>query len=101
MLFALVCYDRRENPPTLRAETRPAHLEYLSSLGDAVRAGGALLSADGERVIGSMLIVEADDLAAARSISANDPYTLAGVFESVEIHPWRQAVGAPLSAPQA
>jgi hypothetical protein len=36
-----------------------------------------------------MLIVEAEDKAAAQAQADNDPYTAAGVFESVEIHAWR------------
>ena len=28
---------------------------------------------------------------------ASDPYSKAGLFENVDIKPWRQAVGAPLS----
>ncbi len=29
-----------------------------------------------------------------RTWADNDPYTLAGVFESVEIHPWRVVIGS-------
>jgi uncharacterized protein YciI len=43
---------------------------------------------------GSMLIVEAADLAAAKAFSAADPYTTAGLFESVEIRPFRVVTGA-------
>ena len=43
---------------------------------------------------GSLLIVEAEDLAAAQAQADNDPFTAAGVFESVEVRPWRVAIGA-------
>ena len=41
-----------------------------------------------------MLVVEADDITAVRAFAAADPYALAGLFASVEIRPWRLAVGA-------
>jgi uncharacterized protein YciI len=54
---------------------------------------GALLGDDGNP-IGSLLIVEAEDLAAAQAQADNDPFTVAGVFESVEVRPWRVAIGS-------
>jgi hypothetical protein len=73
-MLALICRDDPDNPPDLRPQTRPAHLAYLASLGGAVKLGGALLSDDGAAVLGSLLIIEADNLEAARLVAANDPY---------------------------
>ena len=58
-----------------------------------MRAGGAFLDGEGKPE-GSMLVVETDNLEAARTLADNDPYALAGVFSSVEVRPWRLAVGA-------
>ena len=44
---------------------------------------------------GSIVVVEAGDLAAAKALFAADPYAAAGLFETVEIRPWRWVVGAP------
>ncbi len=94
MLYALICRDNPANPPNLRPDTRSAHLAYLRSLGEQVKFGGALLSDDGSKVLGSLLMIEAESLDAARAIAAGDPYAQAGVFESVEVKPWRWAVGS-------
>ena len=72
---------------------RPDHLEYLKSLGDKVRGAGAMLTPDETSPIGSVIIIEAENLEEARSIAQADPYAKAGVFSDVEIHPWRQAAG--------
>jgi uncharacterized protein YciI len=41
------------------------------------------------------VIVEAETLAEAQAIADGDPFSKAGVFESVEVKPWRLApVGA-------
>jgi uncharacterized protein YciI len=96
MLFVATCTDK-PGSNQLRLDNRPAHLAYLSGLGTKVKAGGALLSADRKSVLGSLLIFEGDDEAEIEAMLALDPYALAGLFAKVEIKPWRQAVGVPLS----
>jgi len=95
MLFVATCTDKPDSS-ALRLDTRPAHLAYLNGLGAKVKAGGALLSADRADVIGSMLILEGDDQVAIAAMLADDPYAKAGLFASVDVKPWRQAVGVPL-----
>ena len=80
----------------IRMQTRPAHLEYIANSGVRIRLGGPILDAD-ENPIGSAIIIEVEDIAAARSFSENDPYAKAGVFESVEILPYRFVAGDLLS----
>jgi uncharacterized protein YciI len=41
-------------------------------------------------MIGSMLVVDAEDRAQVEAFAASDPYRLAGLFDSVEIHPFRK-----------
>jgi uncharacterized protein len=96
MLFVATCTDK-PNSSALRQETRPRHLAYLNGLGPKLRVGGALLSADGASVLGSMLILEGADEAEIKALLAEDPYAQAGLFASVDVTPWRQAVGVPLS----
>lgn len=89
-LFAITCRDKPGALET-RLATRPVHLDYLKGSA-GLKLAGALLGEDGNPV-GSLLIVEADDLAAAQAQADNDPFTTAGVFESVEVLPWRLAIG--------
>jgi uncharacterized protein YciI len=96
MLFVATCVDKPDSLP-LRLETRPAHLAYLGGLGDRVKAGGALLTTDQKSVLGSLLILGGESEAEIAGLLAQDPYALAGLFVSVDIKPWRQAVGVPLA----
>ena len=96
MLFVATCTDKPDHM-LLRLETRPAHLAYLEGLGAKVRAGGALLTPDQKSVIGSLLLLEAETEAEVREWLAADPYAHVGLFASVEVRPWRQAVGIPLA----
>ncbi|WP_269715425.1 YciI family protein [Caulobacter sp. NIBR2454] len=79
----------------LRLETRPVHLDYLNSLPDVFRMAGALLAEDGQTVVGSLMIIEADDLDSARAYVEGDPFAQAGIFATTEILPWRLAIGKP------
>ena len=47
---------------------------------------------DGE-MRGSLLVIEADSMDAARDWAAQDPYGLAGLFDSVEITEWKKVIG--------
>ncbi|KRA64587.1 hypothetical protein ASD89_21070 [Caulobacter sp. Root656] len=90
-LYAITCKDKPGALET-RLATRPQHLAYLAE-SKILKLAGALLD-DAGNPVGSILIVETDDKAAAQAQADNDPYTAAGVFESVEIHAWRLAVGS-------
>jgi uncharacterized protein YciI len=95
MLFAITAFDR-PGALDLRMKVRPAHLEYLESRATQIRLAGPLLDQD-DQPMGSLLIIEAADRAAAEAFAAGDPYGKEGVFEKVEIRPWRAALGDWLS----
>lgn len=93
MLFAIVCHDKKDHGH-VRAENRPAHLDYLKGFADRAFVAGPMQTDDGEGMIGSLLIMEFDDKAAAEDFAANDPYNKAGLFESVTIAPWKKVLPA-------
>lgn len=89
--FVLFCTDK-PNALETRMAAREAHLAYVRG-NPAVKLGGPLFDEKGE-MAGSMLIIEADDLAAAKAFSDADPYTTAGLFLSVEIRPFKVTLGS-------
>ncbi len=93
MLYALLCTDKPKSTD-LRATMRPDHLAYLASLGDALKFAGPFLD-DAQSPIGSLVMIEADDRKAAEHLAKNDPYNIAGLFQSVEIKAWRWALKNP------
>jgi uncharacterized protein YciI len=92
MYFAVYCLDKDDGLPR-RVAARPAHLDYLKSLGTRLKLAGPILDDAGEASVGSLLIIEADSLAEARTLAAGDPYGDADVFKSVEVRPWRNFTG--------
>ena len=94
MLFAAICLDK-PGSLDLRLSTRSAHLEFLEAHAPRVKLGGPFLDAE-DRPIGSLLILECADLAAAQALLDEDPYARAGLFASVEVKPFKRVVGAEL-----
>jgi uncharacterized protein YciI len=90
MLIALIARDKTGALETRKAN-REAHLAYIESTG-VVNQAGPLLD-DAEQMIGSLVILDVADIAAAQSWADNDPYAKAGLFESVELIPWKRVIG--------
>lgn len=92
MLFVLYCRDRPDSA-ALRQSQRPAHLDWARQQ-TGIRMAGPMLDDDGETMVGSLFVIEAEDRAAIEQLHASDPYVLAGLFERVEIHPFRWLLGS-------
>lgn len=88
MLIALIAKDKPDALQT-RMDNRPAHVEYLKSTGVVAQAGPLL---DGDRMIGSLVILDVPDMAAAEAWAAADPYTKAGLFQSAELIVWNKVI---------
>ena len=90
-LFAMVCIDKPD-ALQVRMAAREDHLAYVRERREQVKLGGPFLDANGD-MAGSLIIVEAENLQAAQAWNAADPYTLAGLWERVEIKPFRATIG--------
>ena len=88
MLFVVFCVDKPFST-ALRSLTRDEHVKFVAGAGEMVRVAGPLMSDDGARMTGSMLIIEAESLEAAHEWQATDPYEKAGLFDLVDIRPWK------------
>ena len=66
---------------------RPAHLAKMESL-DA--QGRVVLAGPLTDKTGSLIVIEADSLEDAQQLAREDPYTVHGVFERVDVHPFIQ-----------
>ncbi|MPZ08986.1 MAG: hypothetical protein GEU89_02105 [Kiloniellaceae bacterium] len=91
MNFVLYCVDKAGHGH-LRTENRPAHVDYLKSNLDRLVLAGPMTSDDGTTMLGSVLIIEAADRAAAEAFAAGDPYAKAGLFESVTIKAFKKVL---------
>lgn len=94
MLFAVIAKDGTDaDAPARRMAVRAQHLAGIKPLvqDGTVLLGGALLNEAGG-MIGSMMLLEAENETAARAILDRDVYVTGGVWQQYELHPFRIAV---------
>ena len=72
---------------------RKVHLAaHLASLEPLSRSGRLIMAGPFTDQAGSLIILEANSLEEARRIAEEDPYTVHGIFEKVEVHPFQQVL---------
>ena len=98
MLFALLCQDKPDHLQ-VRVDTRPDHVAFLNDLNakGTLKFAGPFLGEDGKPT-GSLVVIEAEDKAAAKAIADADPYARAGLFENVDIRAWNWVFNNPATA---
>lgn len=94
MLYIILGHDAPDSLAK-RKQARPAHVErlqQLQALGRLIIAGPrpAIDAPDPGPAgfVGSLIIAEFDDLAAARAWAHADPYLQAGVYSHVDVMPF-------------
>jgi len=90
MPYAIITQDKAHSA-NVRAQARPAHLDYLTANQHKLLAAGALIDDDGTGGNGGILIIDTDERAEAERFIAEDPFTKAGLFERVTVTRWRKA----------
>ena len=90
MRVALICIDKPGALQT-RIDNRAAHLAHIAATG-VVEMAGPFLNPEGQ-MTGSLIILNVDSLADAQNWAVLDPYSVAGLFQSVTITEWKKVVG--------
>lgn len=89
MLFAFYLLDK-PGASEQRLELRPAQYEHLGKVEDRMVTGGPLLADDGETMIGSLLVIDFPDRAAAEAWLADAPFTNGGVYGDATVLAYKQ-----------
>lgn len=91
MLFSIFAYDV-EDSLALRQQARPAHIARLESLDQAGRLvlAGPNPNLEGEGFSGSLIVAEFDNIEQADQWANEDPYLSTGVYDRVEVKPFKQ-----------
>lgn len=93
MKFVILGFDGPDGQAKRKIH-RAAHLANLAPLD---RQGRVVLAGPLTDQSGSLIIIEADSLEEAKQFAQNDPYTVHGIFERVEVHPFMQVLPATSS----
>lgn len=86
MKFVILGFDGPDGAEKRKVH-RPAHLAKMDVLDSQQRVILAGRLTDGT---GSLIVISADSLAEAETVANEDPYTVHGVFERIEVHPFSQ-----------
>jgi uncharacterized protein YciI len=86
MKFVILGFDGPDGQEKRKIH-RPAHLARMESL-DA--QGRVVLAGPLTDQAGSLIVIEADSQGEAEAFARDDPYTVGGVFQRVEVHPFLQ-----------
>ena len=93
MPFAVIC-TYRPGGDVERFPHRIDHLRYMIAAEPFTVFGGALLTDDGQRSTGMIVVLDVPDRAAAEDFVSAEPYARAGLFENVAIRQFRQMTPA-------
>jgi uncharacterized protein YciI len=91
MLFVIHALDH-DDALERRLSNYDAHKSYLAASPIKTVVSGPLLADDGETMIGSLFIVEADSMADVTAFNRADPFAAANIWKSVEIHAFSKRV---------
>ncbi len=83
--FIVHCLDAPDALPR-RLEHYEAHKAYLGAAPLRILVSGPLMSDDGETMIGSLFLIEADTKAAVEAFNAGDPFRRNGIWSEIRIH---------------
>jgi uncharacterized protein len=90
MKFVIIGHDGPDSAAKRKVH-RAAHLVNLERLD---KQGRVILAGPLTDKTGSLLVLEFDSREEAEEFARQDPYTIHGVFKSLEIHPFMQVFPA-------
>ena len=91
MHYIIHALDKADALP-IRLANYEAHKAYLARAKVKTVISGPLVADDGETMIGSCFLIEADSKDEVLAFHANDPFKAAGVWEHVHITPFLKRV---------
>lgn len=91
MFYIIHALDKPGQVQT-RLDNYADHKSYLSSAGIKTLVSGPLLDDDGETMIGSFFLVEAERKEDVVAFNADDPFAKIGLWRSVSIHAFNKRV---------
>lgn len=86
--FLIEAFDH-DGAGDLRNQLRAGHEAFQAENERAFITRGPMLSDDGTRQIGSLMIIDVPDLAAAQAFWAAEPFNTGGLFRQVNFYGWR------------
>ena len=98
-MYIVVFGIDKQGVADVRNEHLQAFRDYLEHHPDhpavALHHSGPLLSDEGERMIGTHVVIEAPSLEAARAFVADSPFGRVDLWAELHVRPWNWLAGKP------
>jgi len=91
MHFAIYCIDK-PGVGAKRKDAMPKHVEYLDKAPIKNVMSGPLISDDGNAIVGSLYVVEADNREQINAFLENDPLVAADVWQFIDVRAFNKRV---------
>ena len=90
MAYLITCTDKA-NSLDLRLSTREEHIKYLKKIKKKLILAGPILDKN-DNPVGTVLIVDFDNLNALKKFLNDDPYFKVNLFDNVEIVRFKKVI---------
>jgi len=90
MLF-IVQFEDKPGTGELREKLLKSHFEFLDLMKDRVLVAGSLREVPGDKPVGGLWIIEAENEAEIKDIFKDDPFWTNGLRATVRINRWHKA----------
>ena len=90
MLF-IVQFEDKPVTGELREKLLKSHFEFLDLMKDRVLVAGSLREVPGDKPVGGLWIIEAENEAEIKDIFKDDPFWTNGLRATVRINRWHKA----------
>ncbi|WP_322050639.1 YciI family protein [Paraburkholderia bannensis] len=87
MHYVIYCMDD-PSTPNARDQHYAEHRAHLAAATVKLLVCGPLTAVSSEKRVGSMLLVEADDISDVKAFAERDPFYVNRVWNDVQIHPF-------------
>ena len=96
MLFVIYGIDKPDSP--IRNRLIDQHRAHMDADPIRVVASGPLMDDQGEQMVGSIIIVDCENRRTVDQVMVDEPFNVAGLYESLTINCWHQRVGEILGS---
>ncbi len=90
MTYLITCKDKK-NSLNLRLSTREKHIKYLKKIKKKLILAGPILDKE-ENPVGTVLIVDFDNLATVKKFLNDDPYSKVNLFKDINIVRFKKVI---------
>lgn len=91
--FVVTCMDDQDISGPLRKEHLDGHLLHVEQHWQRYVTAGPIREPGGERLVGSVFLVLAEDLDDAKALMEGDPYITCGMYKSIDYKELTLSIG--------